>query len=97
MDPHRLLLAPRSRTKSWLRDPTGIITAGCYAEDVGPGIIAAFFAAAAAPTFSHDVAPLLYKSCATCHHQGANLKVDLINVGSLGGIMTDAAIRIPAL
>lgn len=33
-------------------------------------LIAAFFAAAAAPTFSHDVAPLLYKHCADCHHSG---------------------------
>jgi len=25
---------------------------------------------AAAPTFSHDVAPILYKACAECHHAG---------------------------
>jgi hypothetical protein len=34
------------------------------------GVVAAFFLAAPAPTFSHDVAPLLYKHCATCHHEG---------------------------
>ncbi|HXK03829.1 MAG TPA: ascorbate-dependent monooxygenase [Verrucomicrobiae bacterium] len=34
------------------------------------GIVAAFFFAPGAPTFSHDVAPLLYKRCANCHHAG---------------------------
>src|SRR3954452_10187257 len=34
------------------------------------GIVAAFFLATAGPTFSHDVAPLLYRRCATCHHSG---------------------------
>ncbi|MBS1857603.1 MAG: ascorbate-dependent monooxygenase [Acidobacteria bacterium] len=37
---------------------------------MGPAVIAAFFAAAAAPTFSHDIAPLVYRRCATCHHGG---------------------------
>jgi hypothetical protein len=32
--------------------------------------IAAFFAASAVPTFSHDIAPLLYQKCANCHHTG---------------------------
>jgi hypothetical protein len=36
---------------------------------LGPIVgIAAFFLAA--PTFSHDVAPLLYRNCAGCHHSG---------------------------
>jgi hypothetical protein len=36
---------------------------------VGPAIIA-LFASVTAPTFSHDVAPIVYKNCATCHHPG---------------------------
>ena len=36
-----------------------------------PGLVAAWFAAAAAPvTFSHDVAPILYRSCVSCHRAG---------------------------
>src|SRR5215813_7866440 len=31
------------------------------------GLLAAFWAAGAAPTFSHDVAPILYRECAVCH------------------------------
>src|SRR5215831_1012881 len=31
------------------------------------GLLAAFWAAGAAPTFSHDVAPILYRECAACH------------------------------
>jgi hypothetical protein len=34
------------------------------------GLLAAFFLAAPAPTFSHDIAPLLYRRCAACHHTG---------------------------
>ena len=34
------------------------------------GLLAAFFFAPTSPTFSHDVAPLLYRSCAQCHHAG---------------------------
>uniref|UniRef100_Q020N9 Ascorbate-dependent monooxygenase n=1 Tax=Solibacter usitatus (strain Ellin6076) TaxID=234267 RepID=Q020N9_SOLUE len=34
------------------------------------GILAAFLLAAPAPNFSHDVAPLLYRRCAACHHTG---------------------------
>src|ERR1700691_6581192 len=26
--------------------------------------------AAAAPTFSHDIAPIVYEKCAPCHHPG---------------------------
>jgi hypothetical protein len=32
--------------------------------------LAAFFFSPPAPTFSHDVAPLLYQRCANCHHSG---------------------------
>src|SRR5262249_3858605 len=32
--------------------------------------LAAFWFAPSPPTFSRDVAPLLYRSCATCHHAG---------------------------
>jgi hypothetical protein len=31
------------------------------------GLLAAFWAAGSAPTFSHDVAPILYRECAACH------------------------------
>ncbi|HTS62975.1 MAG TPA: hypothetical protein VMH28_13190 [Candidatus Acidoferrales bacterium] len=34
------------------------------------GMLAAFFFAPGSPTFSHDVAPLLYHRCANCHHAG---------------------------
>lgn len=37
---------------------------------MGLAAIAAFFASVTAPTFSHDVAPLLYRHCVTCHHAG---------------------------
>jgi hypothetical protein len=33
-------------------------------------LLASFWAAGAPPTFSHDVAPLLYKQCAACHRPG---------------------------
>jgi hypothetical protein len=31
------------------------------------GLLAAFWAAGTAPTFSHDVAPILFRECAACH------------------------------
>jgi len=34
------------------------------------GLVAAFWFAPPPPTFSHDVAPLLYRSCVSCHHAG---------------------------
>jgi hypothetical protein len=34
------------------------------------GLLAAFWFAPPAPTFSHDVAPILYRRCVTCHHAG---------------------------
>jgi hypothetical protein len=34
------------------------------------GLLAAFWFAPPAPTFSHDVAPLLYRRCVACHHAG---------------------------
>ena len=34
------------------------------------GLAGAVAAAAAAPTFNHDIAPILYKNCATCHRPG---------------------------
>src|SRR5579883_1282575 len=33
-------------------------------------LLAAFWAAGSAPTFSHDVAPILYRECAACHRTG---------------------------
>jgi hypothetical protein len=41
------------------------LTAGLWAK--GPGV-----------TFSHDVAPLLYRHCASCHHAGAGAPFPLI-------------------
>jgi hypothetical protein len=34
------------------------------------GLLAAFWFAPPVPTFSHDVAPLLYRRCVSCHHAG---------------------------
>jgi len=34
------------------------------------GLLAAFWAAGSGVTFSHDVAPLLYRRCASCHRPG---------------------------
>src|SRR4051812_38341423 len=34
------------------------------------GVLAAFFLAVPAPTFSHDVAPLIYRKCVGCHRAG---------------------------
>src|SRR5436190_16134783 len=34
------------------------------------GLLAAFWFGPAAPTFSHDIASLLYRRCANCHHAG---------------------------
>src|SRR5580658_5577031 len=34
------------------------------------GIAGAMAAAAAPPTFNRDIAPILYKNCATCHRPG---------------------------
>jgi len=31
------------------------------------GLLAGFWAASTSPTFSHDVAPILYRQCASCH------------------------------
>ena len=39
-------------------------------ECMGFAGLVAFFFSAPAPTFSHDVAPLLYSRCASCHHDG---------------------------
>src|SRR5438045_1722516 len=32
--------------------------------------LVAFFFSAGAPTFSHDVAPILYSRCVSCHREG---------------------------
>ena len=42
------------------------------------GLLAAFFFAPPPPTFSHDVAPLLYRRCANCHHSGGVAPFPLI-------------------
>ena len=57
---------------------------------MGPAILAAFFAAAAAPTFSHDVAPLLHTRCAGCHHTGGVAPFPLLTYA-------DAAKRAPLI
>ncbi len=38
----------------------------------------ALFAQPAAPTFSHDVAPIIYQNCAICHHTGGSGPFPLI-------------------
>jgi hypothetical protein len=43
------------------------------------GLVAPSVAAAAPPTFSKDVAPILYKSCVECHRPGAIAPMSLIN------------------
>lgn len=43
-----------------------------------PGLLAAFWVAGSAPTFSHDVAPILYKHCASCHHPGGGAPFPLL-------------------
>src|ERR1700686_992346 len=42
-----------------------VLTAGLWAK--GPGV-----------TFSHDVAPILYRHCASCHHAGAGAPFPLV-------------------
>ena len=42
------------------------------------GLAAPSLAAAAPPTFSKDVAPILYKSCVECHRPGAIAPMSLI-------------------
>jgi len=36
----------------------------------GASLVTAVSAAGATPTFNHDIAPILYKNCATCHRPG---------------------------
>ena len=43
------------------------------------GLAAPTLAAAAPPTFSKDVAPILYKSCVECHRPGAIAPMSLIS------------------
>jgi len=42
------------------------------------GLLAAFWAAGAPVTFSHDVAPVLYRHCAACHRPGGVAPFSLI-------------------
>lgn len=41
-------------------------------------LLCAPFSLAAAPTFSHEVAPIDYAKCATCHHEGGEAPFSLI-------------------
>src|SRR5580658_4960434 len=43
---------------------------GKFAKITWLGSAVALAAAAAPPTFNHDIAPILYKNCATCHRPG---------------------------
>ncbi|HYW41586.1 MAG TPA: hypothetical protein VE959_01940 [Bryobacteraceae bacterium] len=47
-------------------------------------LVAAFWAAASAPTFSHDVAPILYRQCAACHRPGGVAPFSLITYSDAG-------------
>jgi len=40
--------------------------------------LAAFFFSATTPTFSHDVAPLLYSRCVSCHRDGGVAPFSLV-------------------
>jgi hypothetical protein len=42
------------------------------------GLVAFFFSAAAPPTFSHDVAPILYSRCVSCHRDGGVAPFSLV-------------------
>ncbi len=37
------------------------------------------FLAFASPTFSHDIAPILYRNCVACHNNGTNSPFSLVN------------------
>src|SRR5260370_30015613 len=39
-------------------------------SQMGIAGLLAFFLSATAPTFSHDVAPILYSRCVSCHRDG---------------------------
>lgn len=39
-------------------------------SSVGAALLAPLAALAATPTFNRDIAPILYRQCATCHHPG---------------------------
>src|SRR3954453_3606346 len=40
--------------------------------------LVAFFFSATAPTFSHDVAPILYSRCVSCHRDGGVAPFSLV-------------------
>ena len=48
------------------------------AATIGAVMLAAPSAWAAGPTFSKDVAPILYKNCVECHRAGAMAPMSLI-------------------
>ena len=54
------------------------------------GVLSPAVASAAAPTFSKDVAPILYKSCIDCHRPGAIAPMSLggTHVTEAGGLST---------
>ena len=49
------------------------------------GLLAAFWFGPAAPTFSHDIASLLYRRCANCHHAFVTVRDRLLY--ELGGAL----------
>ncbi len=54
------------------------------------GLIAAFWAAVAGPTFSREVAPILYRQCVSCHRPGGVAPFSLVSYA-------DAAKRAPLI
>src|ERR1035441_2578678 len=44
--------------------------------------LVAFWFSAAAPTFSHDVAPLVYSRCVACHREGGVAPFSLVGYGA---------------
>lgn len=48
------------------------------------GLLAGFLAASANPTFSHDVAPILYRQCVSCHRPGGVAPFSLLTYQDAG-------------
>jgi len=49
------------------------------------GTVGALWAKGPGVTFSHDVAPLLYRQCAACHHAGGGAPFSLVTYGEAAG------------
>ena len=45
---------------------------------IGAGNVATVGAAAEVPTFTNEVAPILYENCVVCHREGENAPMSLV-------------------